>query len=293
MIKFEEKFDNQMQIWNKIISDCIANSIATAVNTALKGELSSSELNDNVLKLNMDTINLNKLLHEVNTRLYKIEKSLSFSNGRQDLFDSRVKTVEQSISQYNGFKTQIQLLENKIHTMEQQARQCNVERANIPDRRGENLISIMECLGDAIKHPLQSSEIKAVHRVPHADKNDRRPKNVKVRKQDTARQCDCRYKRVKFHTIVHIPNSVHYDGTEADSPESICNLFSSFFHSVFQPTNVSHSFCIDHIDDIDNGMFNNTIISDIQLSEADVLKELKAFGQALITFPLFSLKILP
>ncbi|CAG5056822.1 unnamed protein product [Parnassius apollo] len=186
MIKFEEKFDNQMQIWNKTISDCIANSIATAVNTALKGELSKitsalSELNDNVLKLNMGTINLNKSLHEVNTRLCEIEKSLSFSNERQDLFDSRLKTVEQNISQYNGSKTQIQLLENKIHTMEQQARQCNVEIANIPDRRGENLISIMECLGDAIKHPLQSSDIIAVHRVPHADKNDRRPKNVIVK----------------------------------------------------------------------------------------------------------------
>ncbi|CAG4987843.1 unnamed protein product [Parnassius apollo] len=214
VIKFEEKFDNQMQIWNKTISDCIANSIATAVNTALKGELSKitsalSELNDNVLKLNMDTINLNKSLHEVNTRLCEIEKSLSFSNERQDLFDSRLKTVEQNISQYNGSITQIQLLENKIHTMEQQARQCNVEIANIPDRRD-------------------------------------------------------------------IPNSVHYDGTEADSPEGICNLFSSFFHSVFQPTNVSDSFCIDHIDDIDNGMLNDTIISDIQLSKADVLKELKA-----------------
>ncbi|CAG4975802.1 unnamed protein product [Parnassius apollo] len=191
MIKFEEKFDNQMQIWNKTISDCIANSIATAVNTALKGELSKitsalSELNDNVLKLNMDTINLNKSLHEVNTRLCEIEKSLSFSNERQDLFDSRLKTVEQNISQYNGSKTQIQLLENKIHTMEQQARQCNVEIANIPTG-GENLISIM-CVWASISISY---------------------KNVIVKFQ-THCNCPACYKRVEFNIIVRTWPACHH-----------------------------------------------------------------------------------
>ncbi|CAK1588796.1 unnamed protein product [Parnassius mnemosyne] len=105
MIKFEEKFDNQMLIWNKTLA--IASQIALL--TYLLTYLSSRTIPDG------------------------------------------------------------------------QARQCNVEIVNIPDRRGENLNSIIECLGDAIKHPLQSSDIIAVHRVPHADKNDRRPKNVIVK----------------------------------------------------------------------------------------------------------------
>ncbi|CAG5044018.1 unnamed protein product [Parnassius apollo] len=71
MSKFEEKFNNQMQIWHKTIIDCIANSIAAAVYTALKGELSKItsallELNNDVLKLN-----LNKLLNEVKTHYAK------------------------------------------------------------------------------------------------------------------------------------------------------------------------------------------------------------------------------
>ncbi|XP_047543296.1 uncharacterized protein LOC125075632 [Vanessa atalanta] len=64
-------------------------------------------------------------------------------------------------------------LEAKIDMMEQQARQCNLEIANVPERRGENLIKIIEELGTAIKLTINAGDIVSAHRVPHADNKNR------------------------------------------------------------------------------------------------------------------------
>ncbi|KOB65371.1 Zinc finger DNA binding protein, partial [Operophtera brumata] len=51
---------------------------------------------------------------------------------------------------------QVRVLENKVWAMEQQARQCNIEISNLPERRNENLVAILDCLGGAIKLPIRS-----------------------------------------------------------------------------------------------------------------------------------------
>jgi hypothetical protein len=51
----------------------------------------------------------------------------------------------------------------------------------MPERRNENLVSIVELLGDVLKCPIRSADIIAVHRVPHADQRNSRPKNIIVK----------------------------------------------------------------------------------------------------------------
>ena len=69
-------------------------------------------------------------------------------------------------------------LEAKIDVLEQQARQCNVEICNLPERRNENLPAIVEAIGSAIKSPILLKDIVSVHRVPHAHQQSTRPKNI-------------------------------------------------------------------------------------------------------------------
>lgn len=66
----------------------------------------------------------------------------------------------------------------KIDILEQQARQCNVEICNVPERRNENLPAIVEAIGNTLKSPILLSNIVAVHRVPHAHQQSTRPKNI-------------------------------------------------------------------------------------------------------------------
>lgn len=72
-------------------------------------------------------------------------------------------------------------LEAKIDSMEQQARLCNVEVCNLPEKRNENLLAIIEAIGNAVKFPLSQNDIVAIHRVPHAHQNDKKPKNIIVK----------------------------------------------------------------------------------------------------------------
>lgn len=76
------------------------------------------------------------------------------------------------------FESTICSLETKIDVLEQQARQCNVEICNLPERRNEHLPSIIEAIGNVLKSPISLNHIVAVHRVPHAHQQSTRPKNI-------------------------------------------------------------------------------------------------------------------
>lgn len=178
----EEKFNNQLLIWDTRITD----SIATAVKAAISSEMTKissvlSEINKSMVKLNTDNININKSIQETNSRLGELEKAIIFSSERQDLFDGRLNAIEDKLSSYTAMESQINSLEQKISSLEQNARQCNLEICNMPERRGENLVNIIECLGGVITCPIRASDIVAAHRVPHADPKNKRPKNVVVK----------------------------------------------------------------------------------------------------------------
>lgn len=182
LVCLEEKFNKQLLIWDSRMTECIA----SAVNTAITSEMTKitsvlSELNKNIIKLNTDNVNINKTLTETNKRLSEMEKSLNFTSERQDLFDNRLKTIEDGISHTTSVTDQIGMIEHKISLMEQQARQCNIEISNMPERRTEHLINIIERLGEAIKYPIRASDMITVHRVPHAESKNPRPKNVIVK----------------------------------------------------------------------------------------------------------------
>lgn len=183
---FDRSSNEQPLLWNSKITECIANSVTVAVNAALTNELSKisntlAEINTNIIRLNSDNINIHKTMSEINKQLNEIEKSMQFASERQDQFDNRLKSVEDKSRQIMDTAAQISCLETKLSTLEQQARQCNIEIANMPERRGENLINTIANLGNIIKCPIGSTDIIAVHRVPHADQKNTRPKNVIVK----------------------------------------------------------------------------------------------------------------
>ncbi|KOB64426.1 Zinc finger DNA binding protein [Operophtera brumata] len=65
--------------------------------------------------------------------------------------------------------------------MEQQARQCNAELGNLPDKRGENLVALLENIADLVKISISQRDIVVIHRVPQANSGSSQPKNVVVK----------------------------------------------------------------------------------------------------------------
>lgn len=165
----EEKINMQLNSWKTQLDTVIANSVKNSIDTII---------NQEVKKISLSISNSFK---ELGDRLDTIDKSLSYAMERQDDIDKRLKDVEIQCRSSGNAGNQIMLLEEKIDAMEQQARMYNIEIANLPERRDENLLSIVEKVGTVIKHPIKPSDIVSVHRVPHFDKKTSRPKNIIVK----------------------------------------------------------------------------------------------------------------
>lgn len=117
-----------------------------------------------------------------------LKTSISFVNKQyEDLkqdtqnLTKQISSLEVNMTRVEQHDSQISQLEAKIDLMEQQARQTNIEINNLPEKKNENLLSVIIAIGDLVKFPVTQRDIVAVHRVPHANANTRRPKNVVVK----------------------------------------------------------------------------------------------------------------
>lgn len=153
----------------------------TQTTTDIKNELNSLKLEH--LKLEKGVITLDEKYKILTQDFDSLQKSMQYTSDQQDVLNKRVDSISEQINSADVCNTGnlIQVLEAKIDALEQQARQCNIEICNIPEKRSENLIALMESIASKIKCPLQQKDIIAIHRVPHAQNTNKAPKNIIVK----------------------------------------------------------------------------------------------------------------
>lgn len=117
-----------------------------------------------------------------------IKTSIKFINDNYEDLKTKTEDITKRVSALESRSTEIQAnsarfvdLEAKLDVMEQQARQCNIEIGNLPEKRGENLIVLLEDVAVLVKNPINKQDIVSIHRVPQANANSQRPKNVVVK----------------------------------------------------------------------------------------------------------------
>lgn len=158
----------------------------------LKHMLQSWKADQDVIlnKLVAEVAELKKQNLDIKRSNADIEKSIRFINADYEDMKSRLEILERERSGFverlcelenRDSKQAMVALEAKIDSMEQHARQCNIEICNLPDRRNENLLTIMDSIGAAISYPVSQSDILSIHRVPHARQQDNKPKNIIVK----------------------------------------------------------------------------------------------------------------
>lgn len=96
-------------------------------------------------------------------------------------FARRISKLEEKVSSPQEAEQRIALLETKLEAAEQKSRNCNVEISNLPERRGENLMCILENISSLIKQPLLPRDVIAIHRVPLLNPKSTKPKNIVVK----------------------------------------------------------------------------------------------------------------
>lgn len=117
-----------------------------------------------------------------------VKSSIQFMSDKYDDLEkksrdvaSRVSALEEKLSSPLASDQRIGVLEAKLEAMEQKSRSCNIEISNLPEKRGENLMAIIETISTVIKQPLSPRDIITIHRVPQMNANTTRPKNIIVK----------------------------------------------------------------------------------------------------------------
>ncbi|CAG4976737.1 unnamed protein product [Parnassius apollo] len=164
------------------ITETITNIVTSTISNELaKISHSLSSLNTTISELRDENINLKQRITDLNNHLSEVDTTLSDLNEQSISFDTRLKTVESQVSKDNYLSDKLDVMEIKLAAMEQQARDCNIEISNLPERRGENLVTVIINIGVLINQQIQPSDIILAHRVPHVGENDKRPKNAIIK----------------------------------------------------------------------------------------------------------------
>lgn len=161
------------------LDENLSEMVTSSVQTVMTAEV--NKILTAISGLSKDNASIKESLKECNTRLGDIDKALNAMDERQESFDGRLKILEECVAEYPSSSEKIIMLENKLALMEQQARENNIEISNVPERRGENLITIFTHLGGIINYKISPTDITSLHRVPHANTKDSRPKNIIVK----------------------------------------------------------------------------------------------------------------
>ncbi|CAH2094460.1 unnamed protein product [Euphydryas editha] len=178
----ESKWDDWSSRMNKFIADSIAETVKTSITDELtKITCMMSSMNTSLEKLSLDNTIIRESLSDIQARVTVLEESASFSSEQFNELKGRVEVVEKHVPITSSITDQMVVLQHKLDIMEQQARECNIEISNLPERRNENLLTLVEQLGTVIKVPITAAQITSVHRVPHASQTSSRPRNVIVK----------------------------------------------------------------------------------------------------------------
>ncbi|CAG5009018.1 unnamed protein product [Parnassius apollo] len=96
------------------------------------------ELKNSIQFINDKYDDLETQTDEIRRRLFELEKIYKSSQNKDDL---------------------IMEVGNKLDILELNSRQCNIEIVNLPEKRNENLISIIENVAAVIKQPINKYDV--------------------------------------------------------------------------------------------------------------------------------------
>lgn len=116
-------------------------------------------------KQNYKFESLNTSLNNMSLQYQEIQKSIEFFSKQYDSLLERLENTEQ---ENETLKKRISSLENKMEFLDRNARAAMVEIRNISTSESENksdLIEIVKNIGSAVDQPIQSTDLKDVHRL--------------------------------------------------------------------------------------------------------------------------------
>ncbi|XP_053606954.1 uncharacterized protein LOC128673250 [Plodia interpunctella] len=117
-------------------------------------------------------------------QLTDVKESVTFMSGQYDEIIKQNKRNLEIItdlqSECDGMKSKIRDLSTRLNNQEQNARSCNIEIQCVPEKKDENLITIVTKLGSIIKCNTPPESIVQCTRIAKINRNSPRPRSIVV-----------------------------------------------------------------------------------------------------------------
>lgn len=120
-------------------------------------------------------------MEQVVSLLNELKKSVEFCSGKIDDFERLLQGYAAKMAKLDDVYTECETLKRRVEDLEQRSRSNNIELVGIPEKSGENLLSVVSLLGARIGVDVDVSDVDAVHRVAPVNHASGRPKNIIVR----------------------------------------------------------------------------------------------------------------
>lgn len=132
---------------------------------------------------------LNAKFKKIEDEMEEVKKSVSFINSKYEEIKKQLVNQEKSIKSMDiisadmaEIKTSFNKLESENNARDQWARRSNIEICGVPERKNENLITIIEDLAKKADIPFNApTDIDFVTRVASLSKDNKKPKRIIVR----------------------------------------------------------------------------------------------------------------
>jgi hypothetical protein len=132
-------------------------------------------------------------IKEKMTQIDEIKTSLQFLSDEFDRINGQLKATEGEMAKIKSTNEMLvdknRILEYRLNLMEQRQRRNNVELQNVPEKRGENLLTIAKKIGEVVGFPIKDEEVMASHRVQGLRTGSsltNRPRNIVVELQNSS-----------------------------------------------------------------------------------------------------------
>lgn len=126
---------------------------------------------------------MENLRSELTTKLDQLSETVNQWATKFTQMDTTINelkiSTEKLTKENENLNSNFMRAHDQLDAIEQRSRMCNIEIQNLPERKGENLIHIVETLGSVLGVPIDNHLIRDVHRVASNKKTDR-PKNIIV-----------------------------------------------------------------------------------------------------------------
>lgn len=127
------------------------------------------------------------------TQIEEIRNSIQFLSDEYDRMNGQLKATEAEMAKIKSSNEMLadknRQLEQRLNLLEQRQRKNNIELQNVPEKRGENLLSIAKRIGEVVGFPIKDEEVLASHRVQGLRSGSgltNRPRNIVVELQSSS-----------------------------------------------------------------------------------------------------------